>query len=95
MKLFKQRMKVTVVFKYGPKYLSKLEFVKSCQKGKINDWIARIAQLVKIWIWNLRIAGLSLTAGGVLFWYRPLALQIASVGSDHHAKKMEVPTSGL
>jgi len=58
----------------------------------------RIVQLVKAWICNLRIAGSSLTAGGVLFWYGPfasLSLQIASVDSEHHAKKMEVPTSGL
>jgi len=39
---------------------------------------------------DLRIAGSSPTAGGVFFWYGPLAnlsLTIASVGSDHHAKK--------
>jgi len=59
---------------------------------------SRIAQLVKAWIRNLRIAGSSLTAGELFFGYGPLAslsFQIASVGSDHHAKKMEVPTSGL
>ena len=35
---------------------------------------------------------------GCLFWYDPLtrpSLQIASVGLDHHTKKMEVPTHGL
>jgi len=51
---------------------------------------ARIAQLVKAWICNLRVAGSSPTAGGVFFWYGPLAslsLQIARVGSDHHTKK--------
>jgi len=44
------------------------------------------------------LLGLSPTAGGVFFWYGRLAslsLQIASVGSDHHAKRMEVSTSGL
>ena len=54
---------------------------------------ARLAQLVKAWI-----AGSSPTAGGVFFWYGPLAsfsLKIASVGSDHHTKKMEGPTCGL
>jgi len=58
---------------------------------------ARIAQLVKAWICNLRITASSLTASGVFFWYGPLAslsLQIASVGSDNHDKKMEVPNSG-
>ena len=53
---------------------------------------------MKAWIRNLRIAGSSPTASGVFFWYGPLAslsLQIASVGSGHHTKKMEVPTSGL
>jgi len=53
-------------------------------------WGARIDQLVKAWICNLKIAGSSPIAGGVFFWYGPLAnlsLQIASVGSDHHAKK--------
>ena len=52
---------------------------------------ARIAQLVKAWICNLRIADSSPTAGGVFFRYGPLAslsLQIASVGSDHHTKKI-------
>ena len=56
------------------------------------------AQLVKAWICNLRIAGSSLIAGGVFFWYGPLAslpLQIASVSSDRHGKKMEAPTRGL
>jgi len=59
---------------------------------------ARIAQLVKAWICNLRIASSSPTAGGVFFWYGPLeglSLQIAIVGSDHHTKKMDVPTRGL
>jgi len=54
--------------------------------------------LVKTWICNLRIAGSSLTADGLFFWYGPLAslsLQIASVASEHHGEKMEVPTSGL
>ena len=63
-----------------------------------SAWGARIAQLVKAWICNLRIAGSSPTAGGVFFWYGPLeglSLQIAIVGSDHHTKKMEVPTRGL
>jgi len=49
-----------------------------------------MALLVKAWICNLRIAGSSLTAGEVLFWYGPLAslsFQIASVDSDHHAKR--------
>ena len=53
---------------------------------------ARIAQLVKAWICNLRIVGSSPTVGGPL---ASLSLQIASVGSDHHTKKMEVPTRGL
>jgi len=60
--------------------------------------VPRISRLVKAWISVLRIAGSSLTAGGVLFWHGPLAslsLHIASVGSDHHAKKMEVPTHGI
>jgi len=51
---------------------------------------ARIAQLVKAWIRNLRIADSSLTVGGVFDWYRPLAsqsLHVASVSSDHHGKK--------
>ena len=51
----------------------------------------RIAQWVKAWICNLRIAGLSPTAGWVFSWYGVLAslsLQIASVGSDHHAEKI-------
>jgi len=51
---------------------------------------ARIAQLVKAWTCNLWLAGSSPTVGRVFFWYGPLAslsLQIASVGSDHHAKK--------
>jgi len=50
---------------------------------------AKIAKLVKAWICNLRIAGSSLTACGVFFWYGPLespSLQIASVASDHHGK---------
>jgi len=34
---------------------------------------ARIAQLVKAWICNLRVAGLSFTAGGVFFRYGFLA----------------------
>jgi len=58
----------------------------------------RIAQLIQAWICNLRIAGLNPTAGGVFFRYGPLeslSLEIASVFSDHHAKKMEAPTSGL
>jgi len=50
----------------------------------------RIAQLVKAWICIRRIAGSSLTAGGVFFRYGPLtslSVQIASVGSDYHGKK--------
>jgi len=49
--------------------------------------------VVKAWICNLQITGLSLTAGGAFFWYGLLAspsFQIARVGSDHP----EVPTSG-
>jgi len=52
---------------------------------------ARIAQLIKAWI-----AGSSLTAGELFFWYGSLArlsLHIASMSSAHHVKKMEVPTS--
>jgi len=65
-------------------------------RSKLVNTGARIAQLVKAWICILRIAGSSHAAGGVFFWYGPLAslsLQIASMGSDHHSKKMEVPTS--
>ena len=59
---------------------------------------ARIAQLVKAWISVLRIAGSSFTIGGVFFWHRPLAslsLHMASVGSDHHAKKYGGPNQWI
>jgi len=59
---------------------------------------ARIGQVLKPWIYNLRVPGSNPTAVGMFFWYGPLAIlshQIASMGSDHHAKIMEVPTSGL
>jgi len=82
----------------GSDYIIHIYSCIAVNKSKLFRCIPRIAQLVKAWICNLRIAGSSPTAGGVFFWYGPLAslsLQIASVGSDHYTKKMEVPTSGL
>jgi len=46
----------------------------------------------------LRIAGLSLTAGGVFFSYGPLeslSLQIASMISEHHGKNNRGPNQWI
>jgi len=49
----------------------------------------------KAWIRILRIAGLSLTAGGVFFWYGPLASlsKLLAWLWNTTVKLMEVPTS--
>jgi len=72
--------------------------VLPCDRGIVMG--AGIAQSVKTlaWIYILRVAKSSLAVGGVFFWYGPLASlspQIASVASDHYAKKIEVPPNGL
>ena len=66
----------------------------SVTQGKIRLIIeySGIAQSVKAWICNLRIADSSLAAGGVFVWYGPLAspsLHVARVGSDHHLSLLD------
>jgi len=57
---------------------------------KLRDTMHPAIKPLSIYLTILRIAGSSLTTGGVYFWCGPLAspsLQISSVDSDHHNKK--------
>ena len=54
---------------------------------------ARIAQLVKAWICNLRIAGSIPTAGGVFFWDGPIASHGLGSKSLRGCKRSTLPFS--
>ena len=71
----------------GPEYLS-IIIQLPYRRG------ARLSRLAK----SLDIAGSSLTADGLFFWYGPLAslsLQIASVASEHHGEKNGGPNQWI